>query len=260
MNGLDLFSGIGGRGVRIIFQNLNEAKEHLIHFRGWLRLDESYQRTIRFEFVTKPSFAVDYEIDPGDAEHMVKLGLLFFTLYIGLEGLMPKWFYPKGWEAKHIGIRVHDWKIWLDLWTPTMSWTRGQRSYTFDILKFLFGKEMYATKSIFVLEPNHKLVMPEGEYETQVRMEHAYLWRSRIPTGLWMRKCIRAHVDCPKGVPVPGKGENSWDCGDDAYFGQTCSIERPDPKLALQNFVQSINETRSKYGSGPGMYLKKATP
>lgn len=22
-----------------------------------------------------------------------------------------------------------------------------------------------------------------------------------------------------QGIPFPGKGENSWDCGDDAYYG-----------------------------------------
>lgn len=26
-------------------------------------------------------------------------------------------------------------------------------------------------------------------------------------------------IDMQQGIPFPGKGENSWDCGDDAYFG-----------------------------------------
>jgi hypothetical protein len=47
-------------------------------------------------------------------------------------------------------------------------------------------------------------------------------------------------------VPFPGKGENSWDCGEDAthgYYGPAASIED-----AVGNLVTSTLKRRRKYG------------
>ena len=49
-----------------------------------------------------------------------------------------------------------------------------------------------------------------------------------------------------QGLPIPGKGENSWDCGDDAYY----SIGTPAATAmeAVEYAADRVLETRRRYG------------
>lgn len=48
-------------------------------------------------------------------------------------------------------------------------------------------------------------------------------------------------------VPVPGKGENDWDCGDDAIHGSTFAATTiPE---AIGKMVGSAMRTRERYAS-----------
>lgn len=59
--------------------------------------------------------------------------------------------------------------------------------------------------------------MPEGSYRATVTIERDSWTRAR-----WFaRRIERAHVDIHDPIPTPGKGENSWDCGDDALHSST---------------------------------------
>lgn len=50
-------------------------------------------------------------------------------------------------------------------------------------------------------------------------------------------------IDMAEGIPFPGKGENSWDCGDDAYFGfGGDSIES-----AVARVVAEVKQRRGKH-------------
>lgn len=47
-------------------------------------------------------------------------------------------------------------------------------------------------------------------------------------------------------VPVPGKGENSWDCGENATYGMSCAADTIEE--AIGKFVSSTLRTRTRYG------------
>lgn len=52
-----------------------------------------------------------------------------------------------------------------------------------------------------------------------------------------------------KPIPVPGKGENSWDCDDDAIHsshGPHSTVHQ-----AVAALVASVYRDRTRYGSGP---------
>ena len=65
--------------------------------------------------------------------------------------------------------------------------------------------------------------MPEGKYPAHVKRERRTWKRPR-----WFTPLVRGYwdVDVESGIPVPGKGENSWDCDDDAIFASSFSVNK----------------------------------
>jgi len=58
--------------------------------------------------------------------------------------------------------------------------------------------------------------MPEGKYPALFSF-NTYVWfRPRSP---FRRIRYDTEVDIPIGIPESGKGENAWDCGEDALYG-----------------------------------------
>jgi hypothetical protein len=57
---------------------------------------------------------------------------------------------------------------------------------------------------------------------------------------------MQADVKIPGGIPHQGKGENAWDCGDDATFGLGCSA-RTVPE-AIGEVVAVCLKDRRSYG------------
>jgi hypothetical protein len=58
-----------------------------------------------------------------------------------------------------------------------------------------------------------------------------------------------------KGIPIPGKGENSWDCGDDAIRGVTSSTDWDNSHKEHQR-AKTSGEITSSIPFG----MKKARP
>jgi hypothetical protein len=81
----------------------------------------------------------------------------------------------------------------------------------------LFGRPKH---SLEVLS-EQDITMPEGKYPAHVKRERRTWKRPR-----WFTPLVREYwdVDVEGGIPVPGKGENSWDCDDDAIFASSFSV------------------------------------
>ena len=84
--------------------------------------------------------------------------------------------------------------------------------------------------------------MPEGIYHGTAKIELA-TWKR----PLWFAKTqISTSIDCPKGIPFAGKGENSWDCGDDGLFGW--GAEGDVVEHAIAHGVEIVLTNRRRYG------------
>lgn len=117
---------------------------------------------------------------------------------------------------RDLSLRFFDRGVWWTLWyrddysrSSDPKWRRGCWHY----LDTLLGKTKYSREvlaSEFVEVP-----LPEKRYPALVKLDKATWKRPR-----WPKATVRygAHVEFnPKdSPPVPGKGENSWDCGPDA--------------------------------------------
>jgi len=128
-----------------------------------------------------------------------------------------------------------------------MEWSRekhGRRQGAFHPIDFIFGRTTYS--EIPISDHKVEIPMPEAVYPATVRLVEAQWRRPRWPF-VWYR-VRRAEVTPDKGIPFPGKGENSWDCGEDATYSLTCVASTVEESIG--KMVESVMRSRLRHG-GP---------
>jgi hypothetical protein len=128
-------------------------------------------------------------------------------------------------------------------------WRHG----SFHPLDTLLGRTNCEKK---VLEERQVLVpMPERAYPATAKLME-YAWKR--PRWFATKRMKRVEIEIPGGIPHAGKGENSWDCGDDATFGITTGECRSIPE-GVGILVGDCLRTRVKNG-GWSDYEWKRSP
>lgn len=207
------------------------------HWRGWLHFGTGHNRTFGWEarFGSKScGFGLHKDDD--------------FTLNICIPLVVAFYFsFPSfgRWRSGQFGIDVHDWAIWFHPWANLWEWNRKQpwwrQTYAFHIKDFLLGKQRCEKTTIREDIPAC-IHMPEGNYHGKAQFE-VYSFKRPRWFG-WKR--LSTWIEVPKGIPHSGKGENSWDCGDDGIWATGC--EGHDIEKAEENFRQAVMRNRKKYG------------
>lgn len=155
-----------------------------------------------------------------------------------------------GVYEREIGVSVHDWALWWRLWMPTMQsssrdarWRRGN----INLLDTLFGDQSY--EKVPVSTENVVVAMPEKVYPAKVTISRRTWKRDRWPftfgPEILFYQGLGYEIEVEGGVPVPGKGENSWDCEDDAIFSQS---GRGGVESAISGLVESATRQRRRHG------------
>lgn len=249
------------------WQNLNDKPAGrtgwgLIHGRCWLRpcSDADYRPdSINAEWHLggwRP--AISFRSDDEGVHFHV--GLPGLALYLSLEGfpwlrrMQPKVYqettYPAlapGYWAianRAVSLYIHSGMLWWRLWTNPDEWhskTPRWRDGNFSPMDFFFGRTDYSTRDLSTTET--VVPMPERAYPCTVRLFESTWQRPRWP---WPQRLVRADVDVPGGIPHPGKGENSWDCGEDATYSMTCPATTVEQAVA--RMVESVLKDRRRYG------------
>jgi hypothetical protein len=161
------------------------------------------------------------------------------------------------YESYVIGARVmlnsSDYPIvqW-DIWTPRNGGVRGLpwwRHQYIDLRRKVFGPTIY--ERISVEEGTCVVPMPEANYPATWKREtvcwqHTSLLGHLRDSIMGRRARTSVEITPGKPVPVPGKGENSWDCGDDGIY----SSSHPGPSIeqAVGKLVASALSTRARHG------------
>lgn len=244
------------------------------NWRGWLHFygfrEDADRRCaspcIGIEWVcwpkANPGFAVGFELngefgDDHDLAGRLCFGRLF-RFYWHCEHVFPRKF--KNWlpQNRNFGIELFEEYLWVkfffydesETWKPHDHgvWSRwnGFR-ISWDWKSALMGKTQFTQE--VVGEPTLVLIpLPEANYIARVQIERRTWQRSRWP---WSLKpfCVRteADIDIPDGLPVPGKGENSYDCGEDAIHGMGCS--ETDLPSVIAACVKATMKRRAKYAT-----------
>lgn len=98
-----------------------------------------------------------------------------------------------------------------------------------------------------VSEPVRTVVaMPEGNYPATVKLEKWTYARPRWPRWPLRREVVmRGDVDLDVAIPVPGKGENSWDIDDDAIYSSSGPYRTV--AAAVASVAESALSKRERY-------------
>jgi hypothetical protein len=143
-----------------------------------------------------------------------------------------------------VGVSVHDGRIWFKLWDNPNEWGRADPwwwRFSFGPIDFLLGQERYS--EIDVWSGRVVVLLPEGEYPAGCKIYDAVRRRPRWP---WARRVRRARIEPDVPIPVPGKGENVWDCGDDAVWWT--SVPAGTAAEGVEKMVEDVLRTRERYG------------
>lgn len=145
--------------------------------------------------------------------------------------------------SREIAISFHDGTLYWDLWTDPDGWTNKRprwRDGHVNFVDLLFGKTDYV--SHVVARDVIVVPMPEGKYTGDCTLTEDVWTR---PRGV-ARRVRRAHIDMKEPIPFPGKGENSWDCGDDALHGLTTEARTFGD--AIGAVVRDVMNSRFRHG------------
>lgn len=135
----------------------------------------------------------------------------------------------KAWETDS----RDPWYYHVRLNLPDMLFGRMERlenkcSESSQPVYFQLGKKVFKLDSIYV--------------------ERNRAFRTRIPFALWHKTYYTANIECKQPPMRSGKGENSWDCGDDGTYGLSCLYEGPE--ISWDNRMKVFRWCCDKYVAG----------
>lgn len=179
------------------------------------------------------------------------LYLLLISLYWSVSGMrwvrrLPGVDYKDDYFRngdRQIGIKLDTQYFWLWPWSNPMGGSKRD-TYLKEWATLFFGRAVYSQQ---VLEEGVpvEIPMPEGTYHGTAKRYVASWKRPRWPKA---KSLMRVEIDVPKGVAVPGKGDNEWDMDDDALFNQTSNSETIEE--GVQTLIASAMRDRQRYGGG----------
>ena len=159
-------------------------------------------------------------------------------------------------EHRECRVSISDWTIHLNPWSKSMEWASADpwwvRGVSIDLKRVFLGRQRCDVET---MRENIPIVvpMPEGNYHGTAKIKR-YTWKR----ARWFAHTREsAEIDIPGGgIPHSGKGENSWDCGDDGL----CGIGGDSIEDAIGNAVKSVLRDRRRYGMPSQAALNEAQP
>src|SRR6266702_6474682 len=229
------------------WQNLKkeDSTKQWLYGRAWLHHRPQGVFGVEWNIPTR-SFHIDLTVGGCEDQLRISVACRLFGLYLSFERWpwLQKWKAARDSHGKETSLAIHHWALWWRVWHDEHVWkstTPKWRHGTFHIDDFFLGKQKYTCEYGEVQQAT--LTMPEASYPVEIKPMVQTWKRPRWPWPL-VRKGF--DIDIPGGVPIPGKGENSWDCDDDAIMATGSSA--PTIQEALDGLVKQVNKRRERYG------------
>lgn len=160
---------------------------------------------------------------------------LLLTIYFS----MPVFVYHP-YVAHSTGLTWRDELIVFEIWQNEHEWKRGDLKWSCLWREKLKGAAVITNEEFGTYDA--VVSMPERDYPAKVR-----LYQTTWKYPRWFSRTLkRADIDMIIPVPVPGKGENSWDLKDTAIESMGMTAE------SIEEIVLAVQESamrdRKRYG------------
>lgn len=217
----------------------------------WVEKHQGFYSVQWYHLHKAKHMGISYTVDAGEGEHILYIGIKYlfnwyFCIPMSRQRCKRLEYGRKEWD-----IRLHSWAIWVDWANDSDSWTCDQAwwlSWRIDFSKLL-GDAKYSKEAVH--SKYAELCLPDGKHQVRMTKYRHTCKRSRWLTKHWYR--IDVEVTDAKGIPCPGKGENSWDCGDNNI--QSISIATSSFEKALGAATEDVLFTWQRHG---GSYSYKS--
>ena len=150
---------------------------------------------------------------------------------------------------RRISLYWHEGTLRFTPWAREMEWRATDpwwvKGLSFTLMDFLLGR-MEHEHVVHEEWTETVIPMPEGSYPAKIRREERTWKRPRWPWKPFTKVSKYVEIELPGGVPFEGKGENSWDCGEDGLWG--CSSTGWSYEAAVAHVVESVLKSRKRYG------------
>ena len=218
------------------------------------------------------SCSVILHLNSGDGDQ-ITIGLCLprlFSIYVSLESRILRRLMPGEWRdssikpgekffmdiQRQIGIRIFDGTIWFSLWENPMEWNSSDPwwwSFNIKPVNLLLGQEHVSSNKATAQKQDIAVRMPEGVYKGKLRLYIMSRKRPRWPIATHIN---RYEIEMDEPIPVPGKGENSWDMEQDAVHAISGVASTSDQ--AIIELLDSVNASRVRRGGA--MWLPERAP
>lgn len=247
------------------WQNLNDLPGRrkgsgIRHGRCWLGPFE-----FEWSILHRPALRFNVGLAHYDCALSFGIGLIFCSFWLvyrnsNLERLISDRTRRKGEKygnGREITVYWFEGGLWWAIWQdPIESRSRDPwyvRMHHWNVKDILFGSAKY--ESLPLRTERVVVPMPEGGYPATVQINEDTWKRPRWP---FARRMVRSELTPDTPIPHPGKGENSWDCGEDALYGQ---YGPHDTGLkAAVAACESVMRSRLNYGGGWNYKQKTPAP
>ncbi len=205
-----------------------------------------------------PSCRLALNVDPHNDESICLTFAIPFviSLYFGFESFrwldaLARWLRPRladdcrWYEGRELSFAIHSAALWWRVWSSPDSWSSSTprwRDGSFHLWDFLVGRTRYGSKVLSTTEV--VISMPERSYPARVELKLAWHQRARWFTRYFTTAEVTVLEE--GGLPIPGKGENSWDCGEDAIFSLSCPASTVEGAIAA--LTESALNSRRRHG------------
>lgn len=146
-------------------------------------------------------------------------------------------------NGRDFGIKQHAEYLWISIYRdPHGGHYRWWQWISINLEDLLKGKTKYESK--VVKTERVDIPMPEGCYPATIEWSES-VWK---PSRWFSKRSYSALVRPDKPIPIPGKGENSWDCDEDAVW--SAGVQGKTAWEVVGNMVSTVMHSRFNYGNG----------
>lgn len=212
----------------------------------WTEGEEEWQALAELTVYSGSGFSVYMETDDMENTRDFRVGVPGLAALLRLEragvGRIQK--------SRRFGLSLFDSCLTFYGGSDPHVWSRDDPWYhrlTIDLHRLLFGKASYKEEPVGEPVSGYVAVDREAYPVTAQLKVSSWTYPRRMGLSRFVNNSIsRVEVDCGKGIPIPGKGENSWDLGDDKIF--EASVAANSLEEGMERLAEMVRDRRDRYG------------